>query len=154
MTIEPMARVVVTHTFLAPPERVFDAFLDLQIARRFLFATARGQMITAEIDARIGGQFCFIERRPDMGDVRHVGEYLHIDRPRRLVFTFGVPQFDPRMTTVTIEILPSAAGCELTLTHDGVLPEYAERTQEGWSRIVAGLLPAYDGVHAGGWQKN
>jgi uncharacterized protein YndB with AHSA1/START domain len=152
MSEEMMTRVVVTHSFTAAPERVFDAFLDLQIARRFLFATSTGQMITAQIDARVGGQFCFVERRPDMGDVRHVGEYLEIERPRRLVFTFGVPQFDPRMTTVISEIRASAAGCDLTLTNDGVLADYAERNQQGWSRILAGLLAAYDGVHAAGWR--
>lgn len=146
------ARVVVTHSFAAAPERVFDAFLDPKIARQFLFATSSGEMITAQIDARVGGQFCFIERRPDMGDVRHVGEYLEIDRPRRLVFTFGVPQFDPRMSTVTVEIRASAAGCDLTLINEGVLPDYAERNQQGWTRILAGLLAAYEGVHAAGWR--
>jgi uncharacterized protein YndB with AHSA1/START domain len=152
MTAGPTSRVVVTQAFAASPERVFDAFLDLAVARRFLFATATGEMITAQIDARVGGRFTFIERRPEMGEVRHVGEYLEIERPRRLVFTFGVPQFDPRMTTVTIEIRPSGAGCELTLTNDGVPPDYAERNQEGWSRILAGLLPAYLGVQAAGWR--
>jgi uncharacterized protein YndB with AHSA1/START domain len=152
MTTQTSSRVVVTHRHAASPERVFDAFLDVQIARRFLFATATGEMIVAEIEPRVGGRFTFTERRPDMGDVRHVGEYLEIDRPRRLVFTFGVPQFDPRMTTVTIEIRRDGDGCALTLTHDGVPPEYAERTHEGWSRILAGLLPAYDGVHGGGWR--
>jgi uncharacterized protein YndB with AHSA1/START domain len=91
MTTETTSRIVVTHRYAASPARVFDAFLDVQIARRFLFATATGEMITAEIDPRVGGRFTFTERRPDMGDVRHVGEYLEIDRPRRLVFAFGVP---------------------------------------------------------------
>jgi uncharacterized protein YndB with AHSA1/START domain len=144
--------VTVTHRYAAPPERVFDAFLDVQTARRFLFATAEGKMIVAELDARVGGRFEFTERRPDMGDVRHVGEYLEIDRPRRLVFTFGVPQLDPRTTTVTIEIRPQAAGCELTLTQEGVPPEYVEPNRDGWSRILASLLPAYEGVHAAGWR--
>jgi uncharacterized protein YndB with AHSA1/START domain len=150
MTTET-TRVVVTHRFAAAPERVFDAFLDVSVARRFLFATATGQMIKAEIDPRIGGRFTFVERRPDMGDVEHVGEYLAIDRPRRLVFTFGVPQFDPRMTTVTIEIRPQGDGCELTLVNEGVPPDYAKGNHEGWSRILDGLLPAYDGVHGAGW---
>jgi uncharacterized protein YndB with AHSA1/START domain len=152
MTMETTSRVVVTHRYAASPERVFDAFLDVETARRFLFATATGEMITAEIEPRVGGHFTFTERRPDMGDVRHVGEYLEIDRPRRLVFAFGVPQFDPRMTTVTIEIRPKGDGCELTLTHEGVSPDYAKPTNEGWSRILAGLLPAYDGVHGAGWR--
>ena len=152
MITETTSRVMVTHRYAASPERVFDAFLDVETARRFLFATATGEMITAEIEPRVGGRFTFTERRPDMGDVRHVGEYLEIDRPRRLVFTFGVPQFDARMTIVTIEIRPEGSGCELTLTNDGVPPDYAKRNHEGWSRILAGLLPAYDGVHGAGWR--
>jgi uncharacterized protein YndB with AHSA1/START domain len=143
--------VVVTHRYAASPERVFDAFLDVAVARRFMFATATGEMIEATIDPRVGGRFVFVERRPDMGDVRHVGEYLEIDRPRRLVFTFGVPQFDPRMTTVTIEIAPDGAGAKLTLTNEGVPPDYVKNNEEGWSRILTGLLPAYDGVHGAGW---
>ena len=75
--------VVVAHRYAASPERVFDAFLDVAVARRFLFATATGEMIEATIDPRVGGQFVFTERRPDMGDVRHVGEYLPFDRPAR-----------------------------------------------------------------------
>jgi uncharacterized protein YndB with AHSA1/START domain len=146
------ASVVVTHRYAAAPERVFDAFLEVSVARRFLFATATGEMIAAEIDARVGGAFVFTERRPDMGDVRHVGEFLEIDRPWRLVFTFGVPQFDPRMTTVTIEIAADGDGCRLTLTNDGVPPDYLEGNREGWRRILDGLLPAYAGVHGAGWR--
>jgi hypothetical protein len=56
------------------------------------------------------------------------------------------------MTIVTIENRPEGNGCELTLTNDGVPPDYAKRNHEGWSRILAGLLPAYDGVHGAGWR--
>lgn len=144
-------QVVVKHRYGTTPERVFDAFLDPKIAGRFLYATPAGQMIACEIDARVGGRFKLTERRPDMGDVAHVGEYLEIDRPRRLVFSFGVPQFSPGMTTVTIEIVPVEGGCELTLTNDGVPPEYGERNQEGWGKILAGLEPALEGLYAAGW---
>src|SRR5262249_55861746 len=88
-TFEPL---VVTHRYNALPEKVFDAFLDPKIACRFLFATANGEMIEASVEARVGGRFAFTDKRPDMGEVRHVGEYLEIDRPKRLKFTFGVPQ--------------------------------------------------------------
>jgi uncharacterized protein YndB with AHSA1/START domain len=152
MTSETLTRVVVTASLPAPAEQVFDAFLSEKVAQHFLFATATGQMLTARIDARVGGRYEFTERRPEMGEVRHVGEYLEIDRPVRLVFTFGVPQFDPRMTTVTIDIRAIDAGSEVTLTNDGVPQAYAEPNRDGWSRILAGLLPAREGVHGAGWR--
>ena len=151
MTSETLAALVVTHRYSAAPERVFDAFLDVDVAPRFLFATSNGQMIEASSDPRVGGRFVYVERRPGMGDVRHVGEFLEIDRPRRLVFSFGVPQFDPRMTTVEIDIRPDGQGCELTLTQHGVPPEWAEGSTDGWRRILAGLEPALEGVRAAGW---
>jgi uncharacterized protein YndB with AHSA1/START domain len=84
MTSETLTRVVVTAPLPAPVEPVFDAFLTEKVAQHFLFATATGQMLTARIDARVSGRFDFTERRPEMGDVRHVGEYLKIDRPHQL----------------------------------------------------------------------
>jgi uncharacterized protein YndB with AHSA1/START domain len=126
------------HRFAISPERVFDTWLDPDKARRFLFATASGQMVRAETDPRVGGRFTFTDRR-DGVDVIHTGEYLEIDRPRRLVFTLAVPKYSSVLTQVTIEIVPLDSGCELTLTHEGVPPEYAERGVEGWSTILAGL---------------
>jgi uncharacterized protein YndB with AHSA1/START domain len=137
-----MAEFSVTHRYAATPEQVFDAWLDPAIARRFLFATPTGEMIRAEVDPKVGGRFVFVDRRPDMGDVLHTGEYLEIDRPRRLAFTFGVPQFDPGFTTVTVEITPSAGGCTLTLTQAQVPAEWADRSKQGWGMILGALEAA------------
>jgi uncharacterized protein YndB with AHSA1/START domain len=64
---------------------------------------------------------------------------LEIDRPRRLVFRFTVPLFSTESSEVTVDITPMGEGCELALTHHGVLPEYRERTEGGWSEILEGL---------------
>jgi uncharacterized protein YndB with AHSA1/START domain len=133
--------VRVIRRFDASPERVLDAWLDPKIAGKFLFATPSGRMVRVEIDARVGGKFAFVDRR-DGEDIEHVGEYLEIDRPRRLAFTFAVPKFSPQSTSVRIGIVPDGAGCTLTLTHEGVLPDYASRTEEGWTRILDGLAAA------------
>ena len=136
------ATLQVSRSFEASPEAVFDAWLDPKKAARFLFATPTGEMVKAEIVARVGGKFVFVDRRPGMGDVEHVGEYLEIDRPRRLVFTFGVPQYAKEITTVTVEITPTGSGCELVLTHAGVFPEMREQTTRGWTMILEGLAKA------------
>ena len=132
--------VTVTRRYVFPAERVFDAWLDPARASKFLFATPTGKMVRAEIDARVGGAFNFTRR--DNDDTEHVGTYLEIDRPRRLVFTFSVPRYSPVVTRVSIDIKPQGAGCELTLTHEGVLPEWLDKTREGWGMILDGLAKA------------
>ena len=147
-----MAEITITHTYAAAPERVFDAWLDPAIARFFLFATPTGEMIRCEVDARVGGAGTFVDRRPDMGDVLHTGQYLEIDRPRRLAFTFGVPQFNPDMTTVELDLAPTAdGGCRLTLTQRDVPAAWAEGSRGGWTKILASLDGAVAGQKAQGW---
>ena len=131
--------VRVTHRYDAAPEKVFDAWLDPKAAGRFLFATPTGQMVKAEVDARVGGKFTFTDRRPGEGDVDHVGSYLEIDRPRRLVFDFVVPKYSQERSVVALDFAPAGSGCELTLTHDGVLEEWAEQTNGGWTMILGVL---------------
>jgi len=128
-----------THRYDAPPGRVFDAWLDPKVAGKFLFATPTGTMIRAETDPRVGGHFTFVDRRPDMGDVEHVGTYLEIDRPRRLVFEFAVPAYEPTRTKITLDFAPDGEGCRLTLTHEGVFEEYVKQTEHGWGMILGSL---------------
>ncbi|HUE15412.1 MAG TPA: SRPBCC domain-containing protein [Planctomycetaceae bacterium] len=141
MTSQPTVQVRVTHRFHASPEQVFDAWLDAETAGKWLFATPSGQMVRVEIDARVGGSFVFVDRR-NGEEIEHTGEYLEIARPRRLVFTFLVPKFSSDSTRVTLDLVPWATGCELTLTHDGVYADYASRTEQGWTGILNGLANA------------
>jgi uncharacterized protein YndB with AHSA1/START domain len=131
-------KVVVKRVFEATAEQVFDAWLDPTAAARWLFATPKGQMVRVEIDARVGGCFTIVEKRGDT-PVEHVGTYREMERPRRLVFDFSVPKYSTVVTRVTVEIAERGTGCELTLTHEGLLPEYRERTAEGWSTILGNL---------------
>lgn len=144
MTTAPIV-VRVTRRFDASAERVFDAWLDAEMARRFLFATSTGQMVRAEIDPRVGGTFNFTDRR-DGVDVVHMGEYLEIDRPRRLVFTFHVGTDSQELSRVSIDIAPAGTGCELTLTHemDPKWAQFKERTLAGWTMILGNLAAAVD----------
>jgi uncharacterized protein YndB with AHSA1/START domain len=138
MSLPKTVTVKVSRRFQASPERVFDAWLDPAKACRFLFATPTGEVVRADIDARVGGRFMIVDRR-DGEDIAHEGEYLEIDRPRRLRFTFGVPKYSKEFSRVTIDITPAAGGCELTLTHEGVLADYADKTPEGWNMVFDGL---------------
>lgn len=137
MSSESPVQVRVTRSFEASAERVFDAWLDPAKAGKFLYATEEGEMVRVEIDAREGGRYSIVERREDQ-DVEHTGEYLEIDRPRRLVFTLQVPYYSPKVDRVTVEIRTTDDGCELVLTHE-TSPEWADQSGEGWRMILDGL---------------
>ena len=125
----------VTRRFDASAERVFDAWLDPATAGGWLFSADGGEMVKVAIDARVGGHFVLIDCR-DGEDVEHVGEYLEIERPDRLAFSFAVPKYSSVHTQVTVELQRDGDGCMLTLTHEGVLPEWSDRTREGWAMIL------------------
>lgn len=123
----------------APPERVFDAWLDADAAGKWLFATPDGVMEKVEIDPRVGGKFLIAERRGD-ALAEHFGEYLEIDRPRRLVFTFAAMR-DAGYTRVEVTVAPADGGSLVTLVHE-MAPEWADyeaQTRQGWTTILEGL---------------
>lgn len=132
--------LTVTRDFAAPPERVFDAWLDPERARHFLFATPEGEMLTVEIDARVGGEGLIVERRAG-GDARHRLRFETIARPTRLVFLFAADPAEGAWTRVTIGIAATPGGCRLTLTHemDPAWAAYEPQTRHGWTTILASL---------------
>ena len=133
--------VTVTRRFAVSPERVFDAFLDPAIAGKFMFATPTGEMVRVKIEPRVGGAYTFVDRR-DGEDIEHAGQILELDRPKRLVFQFAVPKYDPANTTVALDITADGTGALLTLTHQGVDDAYLEQTGKGWTMILEKAVSA------------
>jgi uncharacterized protein YndB with AHSA1/START domain len=160
MDTQQPADVRVIHRFMAPPERVFDAWLDPDAIARWLLATSPDDdIIHIERDARAGGKFSFKVRRAAQ-EIDHVGEYRELVRPRRLAFTFdvvggGAPVAGSsagdlhanKPSVVSIDLAQLGSGSELVLSHEGVPPEMREPTRRGWVTIldeIAEMLAAAD----------
>jgi uncharacterized protein YndB with AHSA1/START domain len=128
--------VTVKRSFAASAERVFGAWLDPERARHFLFThPGKQDIVRADVDARVGGKVLFVVRRNGK-DSDHFGEYLEIERPRRLVFTLCVPAAWSEPSLIQIDIVPVESGCELTLRHQGVLGHLATSVEEGWTTFI------------------
>src|SRR5262245_17201129 len=127
----------ITRRFGASSQCVFDAWVDSKTAGKWLFAPVSGQIVCVEIDARAGGWFYIVERR-DGKNVEHIGEYLEIVRPHRLVFTLSVEKYSLDFERVTVVFAPHGTGCELSLAHK-TMPELARQLSHDWIRMLEGL---------------
>ena len=135
MTQTNIVNARVSRRFEASAEDVFDAWLDPELAREW-FAPGLGEMTRVEIDARVGGTFWLVQNR-DGKLAEHTGEYLEIDRPRRLVFTWRTPPITDT-SRVIIEIRPLQDGCELTVTHEmsAEWEPFIERAANAWAKMA------------------
>jgi uncharacterized protein YndB with AHSA1/START domain len=137
------AAIRVARRFRAPAERVFRAWLEPDVAGRWLFATASQPMTDVDIDARVGGAFRLAER-PGGGHAAH-GRYVEIVPHRRLVFTLALPGRSG-VTRVTAEINPLKRGCELALVHERVPADRAGEVEGRWTGILYGLGETLDAL--------
>ena len=136
--------VRITRRFAAPPERVFDAWIEPEALKEWF---GPGEVTTpiAETDPRPGGHYALEMRSPAGSIYRIEGEYLTVERPDRLVFTWFWKQGDTGLLAdhemlVTIELQPADGGTELTLTHEGLPGANAvEDHGRGWTGALDNL---------------
>ena len=135
-------KAIVTKRFSASAERVFDAWLDPAMLGRWMFGpnVREERIVRLGTEPRVGGRFSFVVERAGV-EIDHVGEYLEIERPRLLVFTWATRDSLPETSRVIIELAPLDGACELTLTHV-MAPSwaaYAERAAGSW-RLMLDML--------------
>ena len=129
----PTARV--TRILEATPEEVFDAWTDPEQARQWMCPVG-ATVPDLTLEARVGGRLRLV-MRVDGKDFIHLGEYLEVERPRRLVFTWITMYTRYRKSVVTVELEPVDDRTELRITHV-LLPdeEMADAHRKGWEGLL------------------
>ena len=137
LTDEAVPVVVVRRQIAAPRERVFQAWLDSESLAHWMAPKSVGfTHATVTVDPRVGGGFRIVmEGRPG-GGVEHHGEYLAIEPPSLLSFTWISRNTDDKPTVVTVELHERGTGTELVLTHRGLPTKAVEGHRQGWTELV------------------
>jgi uncharacterized protein YndB with AHSA1/START domain len=126
----------------ASPETVWEFLVDPDKAVRWMG-------VAADLDARPGGQYR-VEVLP--GQVAR-GEFVELDRPRRVVWTWGWDPstrsaLPPGASKVAIDLVPTDHGTLVRLTHE--LPtDEAGPHDHGWQHYLARLALAAGGEEPG-----
>jgi uncharacterized protein YndB with AHSA1/START domain len=135
VTDEGAPVLVVRRQIAVPRERVFQAWLDSESLAQWM-RPGNFTHATVSVDPRVGGGFrIMMEGRPE-GDVEHRGEYLAIEPPSLLSFTWISRYTDQEPTVVTIEFHDRGTGTELVLTHRRLPPGEIEGHRRGWTDVV------------------
>lgn len=125
----------------APAERVFDMFTDPREQIRWIG-------ISADLQPRPGGRFRFEVTPGQFCE----GQYVIVDRPVRLVFTWGWtdPGFGLAPGTSRVEVTLTRSGedgqqTRLRLVHTGLAGDLGLLHDDGWSRFLARLAAVTGG---------
>ncbi|MCL4869057.1 MAG: SRPBCC domain-containing protein [Anaerolineae bacterium] len=142
-------KLQITRRFAVAPDIVFDALTNPAAMKIWW-----GDDAIIEIDLRVGGRWQ-ITRYEDGVEYIAVGEYLVVERPFRLVYTFGMPQFSPNSDTIAFEITADASSCVVTFQQSGedTVKELSELAPGTVSQSEAGWRQGFD-LMAAAWEKN
>jgi uncharacterized protein YndB with AHSA1/START domain len=129
-----MTSLTIVRKIAARPSIVFDALTTPEGIAVWRGPDA-GPVLLAESDVRVGGRFRVRFRMLDGSEHESSGEYLEVERPRRVAMTWRwVDSEDPGESRVEIELRPIAEGTELTFTHSRLHDDESRRShQAGWN---------------------
>lgn len=138
----------------------FERRFDVDREKVFDTLTKPDQMLVwwgddaeIEVDLQVGGRWTII-RREDGVEYLATGEYLEVERPSLLKYTFGMPQFSPNSDTITITIDEDGDGSRVTFEHSGVdiaselrelKPGETSATEAGWQQGFDLMAAAWAG---------
>ena len=122
----------------ASPETVWEFFVDPERAKRWMG-------IDMDLDPQPGGVY----RCQVIPGNTALGEFVEVDRPNRIVFTWGWDgnaNEPPGSSTVEIELTPVEGGTNVRFQHQLVTAEAAASHKVGWDHY----LPRLEIAAAGG----
>src|SRR5215467_9934002 len=79
--------VVVTRSFDAPRQMVWDAYTKPELLKRWLTGPPGWSFSVCEVDLRVGGKYRWVWRGPDGTEMGMGGVHLEVVAPERLVNT-------------------------------------------------------------------
>jgi len=147
-----LAKLVIQRRIEASVETVFEALTRPEKMNQWFFGMPGGRA-EVEQDFRVGGSYVARMFKPDgsEGGCEHSGEsayaphgeYLEIDAPWKLVFTWISEGFVD-YSVVTIRLEEAGEATRLTLEHE--LPAgVADAHEEGWTACLEHLRELLEG---------
>lgn len=130
----------------ATPQRVFEAWTDPKQLATWWGEEGLYQVTDCDFDLRVGGHWRSNGVDRD-GERFHVeGEYLVVDQPNALSFTWNKSWLEEPTTVVVLEFERTKHGTMLKIRHSGfTVPESQQSHKDGWPKVIGWLQAFVEG---------
>ena len=139
-TAAPGATVVMRHTFKAPVARLFRAWSDPAMAKRWSWGP-EFDTLSIELTCEPGGAWRqHIHDRTTGENWYFDGVFQEVVPNRKLVHTFHFTSdrgYDEPLSLVTIEFTERGDGTDIVLTHTQLAEAKVKETNAGWAAIFS-----------------
>ena len=126
-------RVEVTRVVSAPIDEVFRWWTEPHLLERWMSPVGT---VVAEVDLRVGGRLRIVMKDQAM-EIEHRGEYLEIDPPHRLVFTWESMFTNRAKSLVAVDLEPEGdASTRVVIVHSQLPPAAAASHAGGLAAMV------------------
>ena len=129
---EPAAAVHIERLISASIDEVFAAWTEPALMATWLSPIGHAEV---EADVRVGGRF----RVTMIGEnlrLEHTGEYLVIDPPRRLSFTWFSPYTGGHASRIDVTLATHGPATRLVLSHQRLPDETRASHEGGWAAML------------------
>jgi uncharacterized protein YndB with AHSA1/START domain len=133
--------VRIERTFDASADQVFDAWTSEEVLRRWFNPGPGWETPIAEVDLRAGGSVRVTGRRLDGArEYGASGQYIEIDRPRRLTFTWTFDDDPSNEQLIELDFSEQEGATTVTMVNSRIsLAERRDDQQVGWSAFLDNL---------------
>jgi uncharacterized protein YndB with AHSA1/START domain len=139
------SHVRIERVLHASIQEVFDAWTDPATMALWLSPVGHAE---AEVDLRVKGRFK-VSMIGETTRIDHTGEYLVVNRPNELSFTWQSPYTGSEPSVVTVLLEAEGDETRIVLTH-GRLPEgRVDPHTQGWEAMITRLAGLLDRMRKG-----
>ena len=139
--------LTMARRFQANSNDVYKAWTKPELMKKWLFSSYATNQV-ARNEFHIGGKWEIVDRR-DGKEYRATGEYLEIDPPHRLVFSFEMPQYNDLEDRIIVWVSPVQDACEMTFKQEIVVPHEDDWTEED----LQNAMQDFSGASEEGWDR-
>jgi len=137
---EGTTEIRIERLLSAGVEEVYTAWTSPASMARWLSPTGQAEV---EADVRVGGRLRVVM----VGEgrrIEHTGEYLTVEPPHRLVFTWRSSYTGERPSEVTVALSDEGGATRLVLAHRRLPEATAAAHEGGWGAILDRLADDID----------